>query len=83
MKKYNRVMLGRGGIFASECRKEGYIGANFDIEMDLSDSLYDNLRVFNEKFVPIWMNNMPGKSKTAAGIACGFLWTIVKGLKNR
>ncbi|MBR3945835.1 MAG: hypothetical protein IKJ56_01890 [Bacteroidales bacterium] len=81
MKKYNRVMLGRGGIFASECRKEGYIGANFDIEMDLSDSLYDNLRVFNEKFVPIWMNNMPGKSKTAAGIACGFLWTIVKGLK--
>jgi hypothetical protein len=49
--------------------------------MDLSDSLFDNWRDFNEKFIPVWMQNVPGKSKTAAGLACGFLWTIVKGLK--
>lgn len=81
MKKYNRVMLGRGSMFAKMCREEGYIGADFDIPMDLSDSLYENWRDFNAKFIPIWMENVPGKSKTSAGLACGFLWTIIKGLK--
>ena len=81
MKKYNRVMLGRGSMYAKMCREEGYIGADFDIPVDLSDSLYENWRDFNAKFIPVWMENVPGKSKTSAGLACGFLWTIVKGLK--
>ena len=81
MKKYNRVMLGRGSKYAKTCRENGYIGANFDINIDLSDSLYENWRDFNSKFIPIWMENVPGKSKTSAGLACGFLWTIVKGLQ--
>ena len=81
MKKYNRVMLGRGSMYAKMCREGGYIGANFDINVDLSDSLYENWRDFNAKFIPLWMENVPDKSKTAAGLACGFLWTIVKGLK--
>jgi hypothetical protein len=81
MKKYNRVMLGRGGMFAQMCREQGYIGADFDINVDLSDSLYNNWRDFNKKFIPVWMNNIPGKSAVAAGLACGFLWTIIKGLK--
>lgn len=81
MKKYNRVMLGKGSMYAKICRKEGYIGAGFDIFVDLSDSLFENWRDFNEKFIPVWMDNVPGKSKTSAGLACGFLWTIVKGLR--
>lgn len=81
MKKYNRVMLGRGSVFAKMCREEGYIGADFDINLDLSNDLYENWRDFNAKFIPIWMENVPGKSRTAAGLACGFLWTIVKGLR--
>ena len=81
MKKYNRVMLGRGGKLAKECREEGYIGANFDISEDLSDSLYENWRDFNKKFIPVWMAKAPGKSKTSAGLSCGALWTVAKGLK--
>ena len=81
MKKYNRVMLGQGSKFAKMCHEEGYIGANFDINIDLSDSLFDNWRDFNKKYIPIWMNIVPGKSTTAAGLACGFLWTICKGLQ--
>ena len=81
MKKYNRVMLGKGSKFAKMCREGGYIGADFDINMDISDSLYENWRDFNAKFIPLWMESVPGKSKTSAGLACGFLWTIVKGLK--
>lgn len=80
MKKYNRIMLGRAGMFAKECYEEGYIGANFDIDVDLSDSLFENWRDFNKKFIPVWMKNVPDKSKTSAGLSCGFLWTIVKGL---
>ncbi|MDO4187321.1 MAG: hypothetical protein Q4D30_12710 [Bacteroidales bacterium] len=78
--KYNRVMLGKGGKFANECRKANYIGADFNIKEDLSDSLFENWRDFNAKYIPIWMQNEPGRTKTAAGIQCGFLWTIVKGL---
>lgn len=80
MKKYNRVMLGRGGKYAKTCRENGFIGGHFAIDVDLSDSLYENWRDFNKKFIPMWMENTPGKSTTSAGLACGFLWTIVKGL---
>ena len=74
-------MLGRAGRFAKMCREEGYIGANFDIKKDLSYSLPENWRQFNEETIPLWLENNPGKSKTAAGVACGFLWTIAKGLQ--
>lgn len=80
MKKYNRVMLGHQSAYAKICRQENYIGANFDIDEDLSDFLFDNWRDFNKKFIPIFMKNVPGKSVTSAGISCGFLWTVVKGL---
>lgn len=81
MKKYIRVMLGRGSMYAKKCREEGFIGADFEVNVDLSDSLYENWRDFNKKFIPIWMNNVPGKSKVVAGLACGFLWTVIKGLR--
>lgn len=81
-RKYIRVMLGRGSMYAKKCREEGFIGADFDVNMDLSDSLFENWRDFNKKFIPLWMNNVPGKSTTSAGLACGFLWTIVKGLRK-
>ena len=74
-------MLGRAGRFAKMCREEGYIGANFDIKKDLSSTLPENWRKFNEETIPLWLESNPGKSKTAAGVACGFLWTIAKGLQ--
>lgn len=80
-RKYIRVMLGRGSMYAKKCREEGFIGASFEVNVDLSNSLYENWRDFNKKFIPLWMNNVPGKSTTSAGLACGFLWTIVKGLR--
>ena len=75
-------MLGSAGRFADTCRQEGYIGANFDLPIDLSDSLFEKWQDFNAKFIPVWMERHPDKSKTAAGLACGFLHTIVKELQN-
>lgn len=80
-KHYNRIMLGRKSCFAEECISQGYIGADFDINEDLTGHLDDNWRRFNERYIPIWMANVPGKSRTSAGISCGFLWTVCKGLQ--
>ena len=81
MKEFYRVMLGRGSMYAQECREQGFIGAGFDINQDLTDSLPENWREFNQHFIPIYLEANPGKSKIAAGLSCGFLWTICKGIK--
>ena len=81
MKEFYRVMLGRGSIYAQECREQGFIGADFDIDQDLSNSLPDDWRDFNKQFIPQYLGANPGKSKIAAGLSCGFLWTICKKIK--
>ena len=74
-------MLGRGCMYAKECREGGYIGCDFELRQDLSDYLYDNWRDFNKKFIPQLMSIATGRSKVAVGLACGFVWTIAKGLQ--
>lgn len=50
MKEFYRVMLGRGSMYAQECREQGFIGADFDIQQDLSCDLPEVWREFkNEK----------------------------------
>ncbi len=75
-------MLGPKSAHAEECFKGNYIGCNFDIDINLSNSLPDNWRDFNLKFIPVWINKHPGKSKVSEGLACGALWTIAKGIKK-
>lgn len=75
-------MLGAKSVYADECYKGNFIGADFGIDQDLSHQLPDNWRDFNQKFIPIWLAKYPTKSKVAAGLACGALWTIAKGLKT-
>lgn len=82
MKKYFRIMLGAKSIYADECYKGNFIGADFKLDMDLSNQLPDNWREFNKKFIPIWLEKHPDKSKISAGLACGALWTIAKGINN-
>jgi restriction system protein len=75
-------MLGAKSAHIDECLNGNFIGADFDINQDLSTHLPDNWRDFNKKFIPIWLENHPNKSKVAAGLSCGALWTIAKGLKR-
>lgn len=81
MKKYNRVMLGRSSCFYEQCKNEGYIGANFSINEDLTKHLPDNWKEFNKKYIPVFLKNNPDKTKVSAGLGCGALWTICKGLE--
>ena len=81
-KRYNRIMLGRGGMYADQCRKEGFIGVDFLSDIDFSDRLTESLQEFNKTHVPLWLKTHPDKSKTSAGLSCGFTWTVCKGLQN-
>ena len=80
MKNYYRVMLGKKSAYAERCFAGGFIGVDFSIAEDLTNKLPDEWRSFNRTFIPIWMAAHPGKSKIAAGLACGFLWTVAKGI---
>lgn len=80
MKRYFRIMLGAKSMYAEQCFSGQFIGAHYDIDIDLSNDLPDNWREFNKKFIPIWLQKYPNRSKVAAGLSCGTLWTICKGL---
>jgi len=81
MKEFYRVMLGRGSMYAQECREQGFIGADFDIQQDLTGHLPEDWREFNKEFIPIYLQANPDKSKIAAGLCCGFLWSVCKKIQ--
>jgi restriction system protein len=81
MIQYYRIMLGSKSKYAQECLKGGFIGADYGIKEDLTENLPDNWRDFNSKFIPIYLNLHSGKTKIGAGLSCGQLWTISKGLR--
>lgn len=80
MKNYYRIMLGRGSAYAEEAKLGDFVGADFGIDIDLTNKLPDNWRDFNKKMIPTWLEKNPGKTKIGAGLACGQLWTVVKGV---
>jgi restriction system protein len=80
MKSYYRVMLGKGSSHAAECLAGNFIGAGFGIAEDLTGKLPDEWRSFNQKYIPVFLSTHPGKSKIAAGLSCGFLWTVARGI---
>jgi restriction system protein len=82
MKSYYRVMLGRQSIHAAECFAGGFIGTDFGILQDLSGNLPDDWRAFNRRFIPIYLAQHPDKTKVGAGLACGALWTVSKGIRR-
>ncbi len=82
MKSYYRVILGKKHAYAEECFKGNYIAAGFLLDIDLIHQLPENWREFNKRFIPTYLAKHPEKSKVTAGLACGALWTVAKGIKN-
>jgi len=81
-KNYYRIMLGRRNIHAKESYEGRFIGTNFGFDFDLSNHLSEDWRKFNAKFRDIYLNKHPDKSKVAAGLACGAVWSVSKGIKK-
>ena len=82
MKSYYRVMLGRKSVHARECLEGGFIGTDFGIAGDLTRKLPEEWREFNRQFIPVFLAAHPDKTKIGAGLACGALWTVSKGIKR-
>lgn len=80
MKSYYRVMLGPKSVHAKECFTGGFIGTDFGIHQDLSKKLPEEWRAFNKEFIPVYLQTHPDKTKIGAGLACGALWTVSKGI---
>lgn len=81
MKSYYRIMLGRKSAYAQDCFAGSFIGTDFGINEDLSHKLPEQWRDFNKKYIPIYLKDHPDKTKVSAGLACGALWTVSKGIK--
>lgn len=73
-------MLGQKSVFAEEARNDNFIGAGFIKDIDLTTHLVDNWRDFNKNFIPVFLERQPEKTKISAGLACGMLWTVTKGI---
>ncbi len=83
MSIYYRVILGQGSAYAQECFAGGFIGVDYGIDEDLKAKLPEEWREFNLKYIPVYLAKNPGKTKIGAGLACGALWTVSKGIKER
>lgn len=74
------VRLGKRGMYAQEGYENNFVGVDFVGDIDLTDKLYENWRDFNKEMIPVWLGLNPEKSKISAGLACGNLWTVVRGM---
>ncbi|MFH7410999.1 endonuclease NucS domain-containing protein [Acinetobacter variabilis] len=79
---YYRIMAGAKSVFAQEFLEGGFIAANWNIDQDLTHDLPDDWREFNHRFIPVYLEALPEKTKISAGLACGMLHTICKGIKQ-
>ena len=80
-KKYFRIMLGKGHRFAQECYQSCWFGGGWGFDDSLENELPENWKEFNKVKIPVYLEKYPNSSKVAAGLACGMLWTICKGIK--
>ena len=83
MNRFFRIMLGKAGVHAEDCYKGGFIGVDFNFGIDLTTELNkaEDWRQFNKALIPIYLKNHPEKTKIAAGLSCGFTWTVTKGIE--
>ena len=80
-RSYYRIYAGAKNMFAELCVKQGFIGGDWGIAQDLTNDLPEKWQDFNKKFNPIFLSLHPDKTKVAAGLACGMLHTICKGIQ--
>jgi restriction system protein len=80
MVRYWRIMPGAKSMHLKECMEQGFIGGDWGMPGDLTNDLSENWRDFNKSHIPIYLATHPEKTKVAAGLACGMLHTICKGM---
>ena len=73
-------MCGLNYMFLKNFIDGNCIGVYYEIDQDLTIDLHEDRHAFNRKFIPIHLERHPGKSRNAAGLACGAIHTVCKRL---
>ena len=60
----------------------GYVGVDYDMVDDLTGRFPDAWAAFNKQYIPRFLEVNPGKTRVAAGLACGTLWTLGQGIQE-
>jgi restriction system protein len=80
-KSFYKVMLGRASSAADEARVHSFIGADYRVQIDLSNRLPDKWQDFNEEWIPYFLSEGGKPNRVSAGLAAGQLWTVAKGIQ--
>ena len=84
MRNFYRLMLGAKSKHAEACFAGGFVGVDFGLHQDLTGQLPSEWRAFNKRFIPVYFEHNPDKtSRITAGLACGALWTVAKGIVDK
>ncbi|MFT4109105.1 endonuclease NucS domain-containing protein [Propionicimonas sp.] len=76
------IRLGKQGAFTQDAVERGYIGVDYGMVDDFTGKFPDEWTAFNKAYIPRYLELNPGKGKVAAGLACGTIWTIGKGMQD-
>jgi restriction system protein len=76
------VRLGKQGAFLQDAMERGYVGVDYDMVDDFTGKFPDGWPAFNKQYIPRFLELNPGKSKVAAGLACGTIWTLGQGVQE-
>jgi restriction system protein len=80
-RKYYRIILGSKHAYAEDCYQRNCFAGNWGFTQTLENDLTETGQEFRSQQIPIYLKNNPGASKVAAGLACGMLWRIAKGIR--
>jgi restriction system protein len=76
------VRLGKQGAFIQDALDRGYVGVDYSMVDDFTGKFPDGWVAFNKAYIPRFLELNPGKSKVAAGLGCGSLWTLGRGIED-
>lgn len=71
-------MLGTASRDAEFCRENGFVGADYEVNEDLTNQLPEHLRDFSNKWIPYFQKTRT--SKVSAGLAASQIWVLSKGV---
>ena len=77
-------MLGKGSSHVQECLQEGFVGVGWFANIDLSNAISSaaDWKAFNNAMIPVYLSENPTKKKVAAGLSCGFTYTVCKAINK-
>jgi restriction system protein len=76
------VRQGRGGQFADEMIRNGYLGVDFIGDYDIRPHLGEGAEVFRGAMNSVYQEMYPDKTRVSVGLAMGNLWAASEGIAD-